>query len=418
VKTGSDHVFPEAGGKRGLTLFLRVGVPFLAGYFVSYVYRSANAIIGPALAREFGLDAAGLGLLTGIYFFAFAAAQLPLGVLLDRYGPRRVNAALFLVAAAGATWFALARSGTELTLARALIGLGVSAGLMASMSAFALWFPPERLATLNGIAFATGMLGAIAASVPLEAALRSFTWREVFGGLVVLNLGVCALLYFVVPEKPRARKPAPLATQLCELAAVARDPAFWRVALAVGASQLAAVSLGTLWVATWLRDVAGYTQAEVARALLGFSLAMIAGYLGFGRAADRIARSGRSTLPLLAGGVAVSSLCLALLAAGVKTGALVLWSVFFGCATAVVLSYALYSRRFPKEMAGRVNTALNVFVFAGMFTGQWAVGLVLNLWPQTETGYAPQAYSWALAGLWAVQAAGLAWLWSGRRLFR
>lgn len=419
MKTGSDQVtYAEDRGKRGLTLFLRVCLPFLAGYFVSYVYRSANAIIGPELAREFGLDAGGLGLLTGIYFFAFAAAQLPLGVLLDRYGPRRVNATLFLVAAAGAAWFALARSGTELTLARALIGLGVSGGLMASMSAFALWFAPERLATLNGIAFATGMLGAIAASVPLEAALRSFTWREVFGGLVAVNLGVCALLYFVVPERPRPRALAPLVTQLREFAAIARDPAFWRVALAIGASQLAAVSLGTLWVATWLRDVAGYTQAEVARALLVFSLAMIAGYLGFGRAADRIARSGRSTLPLLAGGVAASSLCLALLAAGVKTGALVLWSAFFGCATAVVLSYALYSRRFPREMAGRVNTALNVFVFAGMFTGQWAVGLVLNLWPQTATGYAPQAYSWALAGLWAVQAAGLAWLWSGRRLFR
>lgn len=409
----SDRADPRAGA----ALVLRVCLPFLSGYFVSYVYRSANAIIGPELAREFGLDAAALGLLTGIYFFAFAAMQLPVGLLLDRYGPRRVNATLFLVAAAGATWFALAGSAMELTAARALIGAGVSAGLMASMAAFALWFPPGQLATLNGIAFSTGMVGAIAASVPLEAALRFFGWREVFGGLVALNLAVCALLAFVVPERPGERRPAPLAVQLREFASIGRDPAFWRVALAVGASQMAAVSLGTLWVATWLRDVAGYSRAQIAQALLVFGLAMIAGYLGFGRAADLLGRRGVSSISLLAGGVAIASVCLLLLALGVRFAPVALWSLYFGCATSVVLAYALYSRRFPKEMAGRANTALNVFVFAGMFTGQWAVGLVLDRWPQTSRGYAPEAYGWALAGLWAVQTAGLAWLWSGRRLF-
>ena len=82
-----------------------------------------------------------------------------------------------------------------------------------------------------------------------------------------------------------------------------------------------------------------------------------------------------------------------------------------------MLSYSLFSRRYAKEMVGRVNTALNVAVFVGMFSGQWAVGLVLNQWPPTAIGYAPEAYPWALGGLWLVQASGLAWLWSGRRLF-
>jgi len=405
-------------GNRGLSLFLRVCLPFLAGYFVSYVYRSVNAVIGPDLVREFGLSAGALGLLSGIYFFAFAVFQLPLGVLLDRYGPGRVNATLLLIAAGGALWFTLADSVLELTLARALIGLGVSAGLMASMSAFALWYPPDRLATMNGIAFASGMLGAIAASVPLEFALRGFAWREVFQSIVMLNLAVCLVLFCVVPEKPGAVRAAALRTQLREFASVVRDPAFWRVALCIGSSQLAAVSLSTLWVATWLRDVAGYSQAQVAQSLLLFSVVMIGGYLGFGRVADRMVDGGRSTLPLLAGGIAIASAGLLLLVAGARTGVLVLWSVFFGSATSVVLSYSLYSRRFPKEMAGRVNTALNVFVFVGMFTGQWAVGLVLNLWPQVGDGYAPEAYAWALGGLWLVQAAGLAWLWRGRRLLQ
>ena len=405
-------------GNRGLPLFLRVCLPFLAGYFVAYIYRSVNAVIGPDLVREFGLSAGALGLLSGIYFFAFAVFQLPLGVLLDRYGPRRVNASLLLVAAGGAIWFTFADSMLELTLARAVMGLGVSAGLMAALSAFALWYPAERLATMNGVAFASGMLGAIAASVPLEFVLRSLSWREVFHGVVALNVAVCLVLFFVVPERLGAGRTSALGVQLREFAAVARDPAFWRVALCIGSSQLAAVSLSTLWVATWLRDVAGYSQAQVAQSLLLFSVVMIGGYLGFGRVADRRVRGGRSTLPLLAGGIAIASVCLLLLAAGARTGVLVLWSVFFGGATSVVLSYSLYSRRFPKEMAGRVNTALNVFVFVGMFTGQWAVGLVLNFWPQVGAGYAPEAYAWALGGLWLVQATGLAWLWSGRRLLQ
>ncbi|MBC7804287.1 MAG: hypothetical protein H7Y16_10455, partial [Candidatus Parcubacteria bacterium] len=165
------------------------------------------------------------------------------------------------------------------------------------------------------------------------------------------------------------------------------------------------------------RDVAGYTQAEVAQALLLFNVVMIAGYLGFGRAADGFTRRGRSVLPLLAGGVALASLCLGLLAAGVRAGHLLLWSGFFCFATASVLSYSLFSRRYPKEMIGRVNSALNVAVFVGMFSGQWAVGLVLGFWQPTAVGYAPQAYAWALGGLWLLQAGGLAWLWSGRRLF-
>jgi len=336
-------------------------------------------------------------------------------VLLDRYGPRRVNATLLLVAAAGGTWFALGQTALELTAARALIGLGVSGCLMATFSAFALWYPPERLATMNGVAFASGMLGALVATVPLEMLLRVLHWREVFGGIVALTVAVSLLIFLAVPERA-AHRGESLAQQWRGFARLARDPGFWRVALCIGASQAAAVSLATLWVATWLRDVAGYGPAGVARALLAFAIAMLLGYIGFGRAADVLVRRGRSTLPLLAGGVAAASLSLGLIALGVRTGALALWCLFFGCATAVVLSYSIFSRRYPKEMVGRVNTALNTFVFVGMFSGQWAVGLVLNQWPPTAIGYAPEAYAWALGALWLAQFAGLAWLWSGRKL--
>jgi predicted MFS family arabinose efflux permease len=271
---------------------------------------------------------------------------------------------------------------------------------------------------MNGVAFASGMLGAIAVSVPLEIVLRATGWREVFFGIALLTVLVSLVLTFVVPEHAGTRRTATPLDQLREFAALTRDPAFWRIALCIGTTQLAAVALVTLWVATWLRDVGGYTQAEVAQALLVFNVAMFAGYLGFGRISDGMTRRGRDTLPLLVGGIAAASVCLGLLVLGVRVGQIILWSGFFGCSTAAVLSYSLFSRRYPKAMVGRVNSALNVSVFIGIFSGQWLVGLVLNLWPQTATGYAPEAYGWALGLPWLLQFAGLAWLWRGRHLFQ
>ena len=398
--------------------FWRVTLPFLAGYFVSYVYRSVNAIIGPELAREFGLSAAGLGLLSGIYFFAFALFQLPLGVLLDRYGPRRVNAH---AAADRRRRRALVRVRAdrplELTLARAVMGLGVSAGLMAALSAFALWYPADRLATLNGVAFACGMLGAIAVTVPLEYLLRSVGWREVFHGIVALNVAVCLALYFAVPEtRGRAARRSARAAAAGVRRARARPGV-----LAHGAVHrhqpvrrgVVEHAVGRHLAARRRRLHAGGGRARAAR-VRGVDDRRLPRLRPHRRRVSR--RAGRSSLPLLAGGVAVGSFCLALLALGVRTGALALWTVFFTASSAVVLSYALFARRYPKEMSGRVNTALNVFVFTGMFTGQWAVGAVLNLWPPTAAGYAPEGYPWALGLLWAAQFGGLAWLWSGRRL--
>ena len=125
-------------------------LPFAAAYFLSYFFRSANAVIGPELARDLGLSAGDLGLLTSTYLLAFCLAQLPLGMLLDRFGARRVESALLLAAATGAALFALAEGMTGLAGARALIGLGVSACLMAAFKAFSQCYPPERQASLTG----------------------------------------------------------------------------------------------------------------------------------------------------------------------------------------------------------------------------------------------------------------------------
>jgi predicted MFS family arabinose efflux permease len=407
---------PLLSRRPGITeklIFFRIALPFIAGYFVSYVYRMVNAVLAPTLAAEFGLSAGGLGLLSSMYFLSFAVCQLPVGVAMDRFGPRRVNAALLLVAALGGTWFAYAESAAAAIAARAVIGVGVSACLMASLTAFVLWYPPGRLSTMNAIAFSAGALGAMTTTVPLELLLRSWHWRQAFMLIVGATIAVSLVLWLWVPDRT-ARRGESFGHQVQELGKLMRDAAFLRVALCLGASQFASVALQTLWIATWLRDVAGYGPAEVARGLLAVNASMIVGYLVFGRAADHLHRRGRNVLPLLIGGVAASSLCLLLVIGGLKS--LLLWCVFVAGGTAVVLAYPILSLRYPKAMAGRANTAINVFGFIGMFSGQWGIGLVLDLWPPSERGYAAEGYAWALGMAWAVQLAGLAWMWSGRAL--
>ena len=186
-------------------LWFRLVPAYAAGYFLSYGLRSVNAVIAPELMQELNISAAGLGLLTSAYFLGFGLFQLPLGLLLDRFGPRRVEAALLLVAASGCTLFALGTHLQALALGRALIGLGVSACLMASFKAFSQWFPIDRLPALTATIMVAGGLGALSASVPVEAALPLLGWRGVFflvAALLVLASGflmTMPLLAFCAP---------------------------------------------------------------------------------------------------------------------------------------------------------------------------------------------------------------------------
>ncbi len=130
------------------------------GYYLAYLFRTINGLIAGHLNADAGLRIADLGLLTSVYFLVFASAQIPIGVLLDRYGPRRVQSALLLVAAAGAGLFAMSTDFPALLVGRAMIGLGVAASLTAGLKAIVLWFPKERVALMNGYMIMLGSLGA------------------------------------------------------------------------------------------------------------------------------------------------------------------------------------------------------------------------------------------------------------------
>ena len=211
-------------------ILLRIFLPFGLGYFLSYLYRTVNAVIAPNLVQDIGLDPANLGLLTSSYFLTFAAFQLPLGILLDRYGPRRVEAGLLLFAATGAFIFAQAESLMGLMLGRALIGFGVSACLMAAFKAFTIWLPPERLPLANGIQMVSGGIGALAATTPVELTLQFTDWRGVFLILSGLTVTSAIFLFLVVPEKESAQTTGEnFRKQFVGIKTVFTSRIFWRI---------------------------------------------------------------------------------------------------------------------------------------------------------------------------------------------
>jgi MFS family permease len=374
-----------------LRLIAMVWFPFACGYFLSYLFRTINAIISQDLVRDVGLNPSQLGLLTAAYFFAFAAFQLPLGVLLDRFGPRRIEALLLLLAACGAAVFAAADGIQMLVLGRALIGLGVSACLMAAIKAFVQWFPMSRLATLNGWLLASGGLGALSASLPAEAALHLTDWRGLFVGVAALTLVVAALVFFIVPDRP-AGEPKENFSQLLEgVRRVFASGVFWKISLAFMVIQGTFMSVQGLWIGPWLRDVAHYDSAGVILAWV--AVGMMVGFAGFGSLSDRLARSGVSHLLVLKVGLGAAVILFSLIAAGVTLAVPALWVGYAVCSTsATTLAYPILSKRFPAQLAGRVNTAINLLVFVWAFVAQWGIGAVIGLWPVEGGHYALAGY--------------------------
>ena len=392
------------GGASQSRAWVRIFLPFALGYYLSYLLRTVNAVISPALTEELGLTAASLGLLTSTYFLAFALAQIPVGMALDRFGPRRVEAALLLLTALGSGLFALGDSLGGLGLARALIGAGVSACLMAALKGFALWYPPERQSSMIGFIMAAGAFGALTASVPLEAVLPFLGWRGVFWIIAATALLASVLLLRSLPDAGRGRS-APrgsLGNALQVVAGIYVTPAFLRFAASSAFFVGGFMALQSLWAVPWLMHVNGFDLGQAAVMLVVLNLGSLCGQLSIGFMGVWLARRGIEALALLRWGYAgVLVVQVAILS---STGPLpLLWFAFGMLSAANSQTYLAASRAFPPSLFGRVSTAINLMAFVGAFALQWGLGLALDLLQAQGYGLGT-ALRFSFAGLIVLQA--------------
>ena len=392
---------------------------FAVGYLLSNLFRSINALIAPDLVADIGLDAAALGLLTSALLIAHGASQLPVGIALDRYGPRRVQAVLLCCAAAGALAFAVGDSALTLTLARALIGVGFAGALMSGFKAVTLSLPPARHALGNAIVMASGQLGLLVATWPAEVMVDLVGWRTMFVVLALVTAAGAALYLMAVPEWRSAAPPPRWRDELSGLKQVFSDPLTWRLAPLAWLGSGTGIAMLTLWAGPWFRDVAGFDRAGVATGLLVNAIAAACGIFLSGWLADRLGRRGIGVLSVMSALMAVMLVAELPLVLGLDRFGVVAWVVFAMTGQSTILSYPWLAAHFGTGLSSRAQTGVNFGVFVAAFLIQYMVGAVIDQFdPIPSGGYEPAAYQVSFGIVLVLQLAAFAWFLTGFSRFR
>jgi MFS family permease len=391
-------------------LVARVLVPLGAAFLLSNFFRSLNAVLSPYLIADLHLTARSLGLITSVYFFTSAVFQAPLGLFMDRYGPRRVQGALMLLATVGVLMFALGRDPAMLILGRAIMGIGAAGALMTCFQAVVLWFPPARWPVLNGWVMAAGGLGGLMASVPAELVLHVTDWHGLMVGAAVVTLLVAVAIYAIVPERRRDGPAEGFGAQVRGLGQIYGDRLFWRLAPMLATIAGANLAFGGLWAGPWLKDVAGLTPDGIAVNLLFFTTLITVGFAVSGTIAGWLLRRGVTLTQMIGFGFLVSLLAQTPLLLPTGAGRWVVMGAIGTFSGLAALAYPVLNGHFPATMSGRVNTAVNLFFFCGAFALQYAVGVVIDLFPQVAPGrYPVVAYQTAFGAMLLVEL--VSWLW-------
>ncbi|MES2911034.1 MAG: MFS transporter [Pseudomonadota bacterium] len=354
-----------------------VFLAFAAAYFCSALVRAINATLSPVLTQDFSLHARDLGLLAGGYFLGFAAVQLPMGKWLDSYGPKRVSVCFLAVAVIGCLAFSVATTFTGLLISRVLVGVGVSACLMAPMTGYRRWFDAPSQLRANSWMLMTGSLGMLASTLPVQWLLPLMGWRPLFWILAALILLAIAAIAWLAPTWQLPEKSAD-AQPASTYAEVWRSRYFRKLLPLAVFNYGGMVAIQTLWATPWMIRVAGYTPLEAATGLFYLNATMLVTFWCWGMVNPWLARNGFSADRLMGWGMPLSLLVLAVnIWGGAHTGWLG-WAAFCMASSVLGLAQSSIGLAFRPALAGRALSAYNLGIFGGVFVVQWGLGLLID----------------------------------------
>jgi MFS family permease len=368
-------------------VFFCVFLPFAFGHFLSCMLRNANAVLAPYMAGLVVLDPGQLGLLTSAFFLSFALVQLPVGIALDRYGPRMVQLVLMVVAGCGALLFAWADNFTTLVIARALIGLGLGGCFMSAVKAISAWIAPHKLPSLQGYLIAVGGLGAAFATAPMRVLLEYTDWRGLFTTLGGLTACAGLVMWLVAPKAAPPRVGA--APTFGSVLAVYRAPAFRQAISLMLVPHMVFFGIQGLWIGRWLSDAARMSDADVAYLLYLSMAAVIVGAIGVGVLTEKLSKRGIVPLDLAAIGVGLFMLVQLAIICNFEPSFALLSVMFTLVGTFTGMEYAIVAQCMPREHIGRSATCLNLLIFVGAFVVQAGFGQVIGLWVPVDGNHYP-----------------------------
>ena len=368
-----NYILPK---KQAITVFF----VFAFGYFLSCLLRAITATLSPVLTLEFDLMAADLGLLAGGYFLGFACMQIPIGFLLDKFGPKKIVSSFLLIAFIGTVSFALAQSFSGLLASRILIGVGVSACLMAPLTGYRIWFAEHQQQRANSWMLMIASLGFLSSTLPVQLLLPTLGWRWMFGGIAALILvSIVLMLAFIPKWDHRKDESLDSSSRLGSFADVWKNKFFISVIPMGLLNYGGLMAIQTLWAGPWMTRVAGYSPLESATGLFWINITMLVSFFLWGYFLPKITNLGFSAFKILKLGLPLSFLVmLTIILLGPKAGTFyialfILSSIFLSVIQpAVGLS-------FQSHLAGKALTSFNLLIFLGTFIMQWFIGLVIDL---------------------------------------
>ena len=344
-------------------------------YVLSHFFRSFLAVLAPILQRELGIGPAELSQASGAWFLAFAVSQIPVGILLDRYGPRLPTGAMFgILGGGGAFWLSQAGSAGSLTAAMVLLGVGCSPVLMASLFLFKRTFEPRRFAVLTSTFIGVGLFGNLLGSQPLAWAAETYGWRQVLLVLAASTITLGLLIQLVV-RNPAASGSA--STGLAGYWTLLKTPELWPIIPIALVSYAVSGGLRGSWAGPYLADVGGLDTAGIGAVTLWMAIAMTAGSFLYGPLDTLF---GTRKWVAFAGNLAVLATLvtwIALPAPGALQATVSLVVIgLFGMTFAVVMAHA--TARIPDALTGRGVTLFNFFNIGGVGLAQFASGEVYS----------------------------------------
>ena len=354
---------------------------FAFGFFISNLLRSITATLTPVLTSEFDLSAGNLGLLAGGYFLGFSLMQIPAGLLLDKYGPKKVVAYLLLIALVSTISFAFAKSFTGLLISRFFIGVGVAACLMGPLTGYRVWFEDKYQQRANSWMLMVASFGFVISTLPVQILLPIIGWRSIFLIIsILILLSIVLILVFAPSWNNNVQN-----QNIQSAESTGRLSDVWKNKFFISLIPLAFLNYGgvqaiqTLWAGPWMLNVAGYSPLESATGLFWINIIMLFAFMFWGYILPKFSSLGIDSMKIVKIGLPMSYIVLfCIIIMGQKAGAM-MFTLYILSSIVLSLTQPALALSFPQNLAGKSLTSLNVFIHSGTFFVQWGIGLLIDL---------------------------------------
>lgn len=355
-------------------------------FFYEFLLQIAPGVMNLELTRDFNVTASDFGNLAFFYFIGYASMQIPAGMLLDRYGARRLLTIAAGLCAIGTLIFGMADSFHMVEFSRFLTGLGSAFAMLGALVLAAHWFPINRFAFLHGLILTIGISGAVFGGAPLSLIIGALDWRTTMILFGVLGVLLAIAIWWVIRDKPThpiaghsatEHKPTQLVDVIKDVRGIFKHKQSWLTAL-YGGLMYAPTPAMAWWGPTFIMNNHHMSMTEAAGLISVMYIGWVIGSPLFGGLSDRL---GRRKVPLYISSIGTLICLSCVLYLPISSiyilGPLLFLFGFFTCG--FVPSFSILRELHPARASGTALGFMNMINSLGAALAPPAIGILLDL---------------------------------------